>query len=450
MVLASCGGGGGGSGHPTDPPIVAQGDTEARAQVGGEGGTLVLAGGSAIVVPQSALSGMAELAVSTTAGLPADAPVGPNGLAPLGDVLTTTPHGQSFAATVEIRFAMPAGVGSERLTLFTQSGDGSSAWQPVPGVSFDQTTRVATVTTTHFSHWAWFELPSDVPAAIPSTAMLDTAAGWAYWTRWRQTDHRYEIRRARLTPGATWQVIYEEPTPDAWLRIVARGPGTLFFLREGTGKLARIGVDGTGLVADWGDVSGLEAGSIIDGFTTATHLYVTYRGDGGALRFALATGVGQRVSFTLGGKCALSADETKVGCGSREVDLTSAAAIYPKYMAAAMPSGWVLTDGTHWYFTEMFVARRVYKVAYGSSDAQELTTESVEAATAAIHGTTLFLGEESGRIVAIDTVTGAVKSTFTTAPDSVPNALLAVDDDYVYYGVNGGSMQRRRLADFGP
>ena len=89
-------------------------------------------------------------------------------------------------------------------------------------------------------------------------------------------------------------------------------------------------------------------------------------------------------------------------------------------------------------------------MAYGSSEAEELTTEAVEAATAAIHGTTLFLGEESGRIVAVDTVTGAVKSTFTTSPGNVPNALLAVDDQYVYYGMNGGSMQRRPLADFGP
>jgi len=199
LTFTSCGGDNS-KNDSQDPPVFARGATSATGTVTAEGGTMRLEDGSAIVVPPGAVAAPVELTLSAANGIPAGAPAGPDGRLPVGAVLSTIPHGQTFLKPVELRVALPAGTAAAAVRLFTQAGNGG-AWTPVQGVKVNG--KLASVATTHFSHWGWFaevgsdeDLPTTGPAYIQTTAVLDLPGGEAGCRSLPDSSHGADTGRA--------------------------------------------------------------------------------------------------------------------------------------------------------------------------------------------------------------------------------------------------------------
>lgn len=437
---------GGGAGEPGDSlPVVGEGDTSASGTVDEGGGILRLADGSAVVVPPGAVSGATALSLSSALGAPQGAPAGPDGRAPLWNVLTVTPHGQVFARPVELRLWPPPGLPGERVSLFTQAGDGT-AWSPVAGVTFRED-GLAAVETDHLSHWAWFAEPGGA-AAIADSALVDPENGVAYYVAYNPPSKTWELRRASLAAGASFETLFVE-APGSTLTVVAQGPEGLFFLRDGPALLARMSLDGSELDPAWANLAG-QATYFKRGFVTATHVYFDH------LRVPLATGVPEESPFpvSVSGGCALSADRARAGCTGYELDLVGETSLQPRdEFHIQVPNGDVATDGTHWYFmtAENAPEGRVLKVAYGSSEAVTLLDTS-GASRLALSGTTLLVGGDSG-ITAYDSTSGSQlgqAGTSTLGPVPIANALLSADATTVYYAGYGTTLGRLPLAELLP
>ena len=449
--------------------VVAQGENEAQGEVGPEGGQLVLANGSSIQVPQGAVNQPVELKISRSDGLPPKTPMGPGDRQPSGPVVTTEPHGQEFNKDVEVRVAMPAGLSADRVTLYTHSGAEGTAWQPVPGVTFDEKKRTGSARTGHFSHWAWFEVyPTTSPEdaglgsaedgglgggsgdaghggaapSIPTMAVLDTDGHRAYWAQFLPALDRHQLVAADLSPGAPFEVLYEETAgPSAFMQVVAVGPEGVFFYRSESRTIGRVDHGGGGLQASWATVTSLSV--VTEGFVTPTHLYLGSTG----FRIPLATGVLETSPVQAGRGCALSPDRKRAACVGFEYDLEGGSIIQPMFQGTPVGNGGSATDGAYWYFTPSSGSAPIYKAAYGSNSAELLAGPYV-VDTVALFGSTLFIGSGT-TIRALDTTSGTERAVKTVPPDRAPDALLEVDPAFVYYGIFGGTVQQLPLSDFG-
>jgi hypothetical protein len=144
------------TGHVT--PVGTPDGTAVSASMGPAGGTLQSADGRlSVIIPAGALSTSQTIQVQPITN---QAPGGK------GPAFRLTPHGQSFAKPVTIRFQYTekdlAGTFAEALGIAYQSEKGT--WKIAGAVTHNAVAKTVSVETTHFSDWSFFEAISLDPA----------------------------------------------------------------------------------------------------------------------------------------------------------------------------------------------------------------------------------------------------------------------------------------------
>lgn len=143
LWLTGCGGGGGAPVAGSPPPPVAE------PTIGVAGGTVALADGASVSVPEGALSAAVTIRVAKDA---AGAPLLPAGLSAAGNTYAITPHGSQFDRPVEVRVPAPTLTLEPDQQLKLAKAQPGGDWLVLGDSRLDQGQLVASVSS--FSYFA--------------------------------------------------------------------------------------------------------------------------------------------------------------------------------------------------------------------------------------------------------------------------------------------------------